>query len=240
MASGAEGVCIGKNDGDLIFILRFINWFRFGLGMDLVRKKLMLVGAIHDLHSLNFDSLHLFRKAYLYRRQFDYLAEAGSEADETGLVAALTRALSLSIGFEMGNIYADSGRGLGSIPEPYLSSLSLPDTFTQDLGVAVYYLSPYTIKYFFETLDWVKLDYSDQEKLQWAVSESLRNYARVATIGIDVLSLDNNFAYRPLVARKGEELNTSQPKTLRSAELVTEKEEILNFKSVKKRRFDLV
>ena len=166
----------------------------------------LLQEAIKDLPD-NDDSIILFGKAYLYRRQFEDLAEheldynpsgvVGVQCtctpngqvytytpskDFCGLVYALSKALSLSIGFEIKNVYEELERGIETIPSDLLPK-TLPDDFKQDLCAIVSDLTPYTVKTFFESLEWAKLDYNNPEKLQWAVSESLHNYARVAALG---------------------------------------------------------
>ena len=61
------------------------------------RKRMMLLQAFRDLPD---DALDNFRFAYIYRSQFDDLAESGSAEDAgSGLVAAVIRALALGTGF---------------------------------------------------------------------------------------------------------------------------------------------
>ncbi len=141
----------------------------------------LLQEAIKNLPD-NDDSIILFSKAYFYRRQFEDLAEHGIEYDAGGLAYALSKALSLSIGFEVKTVYEELERGIEKIPSDLLSK-TLPDNFKRDLCAIVSDLSPYTVKTFFESLEWAKLDYNDPQKLQWAISESLHNYARVAALG---------------------------------------------------------
>ena len=141
----------------------------------------LLQEAIKNLPD-NDDSIILFGKAYLYRRQFEDLAEHGIEYDSSGLMYALSKALSLSIGFEIKTVYEELERGIETIPNDLLPEI-LPDNFKQDLCAIVSDLTPYTVKTFFESLEWTKLDYNNPEKLQWAVSESLHSYARVAALG---------------------------------------------------------
>src|SRR3990167_1798003 len=58
-----------------------------------------------------------FRLAYSYRHRF-FEGEDGSEEDPSGLVAAVTRALSLSVGFQLGGdtIYSRCGKGIDNVP----------------------------------------------------------------------------------------------------------------------------
>ncbi len=170
----------------------------------------LLQGAINSLPD-NDKSITLFGKTYFFRRQFEDLAENELDynpdgvilvqrtpngqvytythsKDFSGLVYALSKALSLSIGFEIKTVYEELERGIERIPNDLLLE-TLLDNFKQDLCAIVSDLSPYTVKTFFESLEWAKLDYNDPQKLQWAVSESLHNYARVAALGTGMLEI---------------------------------------------------
>ncbi len=187
--------------------------------MEFLQKKQMLLEVFHCLPGDDY-SVSRFRKAYFYRRQFEYLAEYGNDGDDRGLVSALSTALYLSIGFEIGNVYADSERGLEHIPAQFLSEV-LPGNFKQDLCAAAHNLSEHTIKIFFESLDWAKLDYQNPEKLQWAVSESLHNYARIATVGTDFSPPEPPEVASSLpVKKKRKGWRKDQPNTLRSLDLM--------------------
>lgn len=153
--------------------------------MGLAYKELLLLGAFNSLpqHS---ESLSRFEKSYLYRSQFPFLGESGNETDSSGLIYAVSKALSLSVGFglERSTIYIDSGMGIETVPSELLTDLKPLENFREKLSETVHRLSSYTIAGFFQSLDWIKLDYLDQAKLQQAVEESLLNYARIATLGI--------------------------------------------------------
>lgn len=172
--------------------------------MEIPEMEKLLQEAIKNLPD-NDESITLFGKTYLFRRQFEDLAENELDYNSEGVVLvqctpneqaytythskdfcglgyALSKALSLSIGFEIKTVYEELGRGIETIPNDLLPEI-LPDNFKQDLCAIVSDLTPYTIKTFFESLEWTKLDYNNPEKLQWAVSESLHNYVRVAALG---------------------------------------------------------
>jgi len=185
--------------------------------MELSQKKQLLVEAFQRLPQDDY-SLSRFGKAYLYRRQFEYLAEYGNDGDDSGLVTAVSTALNLSVGFEIGNIYADSGRGVERIPAQFLSG-NWPRDFKQEVCAAVSNLSDYTVKIFFESLEWIQLEYQNPANLEWAVGESLHNYARVATFGIDS-SPPEVTPYLP--APKRSKRRKNQPETLRSPEFVAD------------------
>lgn len=180
--------------------------------MEIPEMEKLLQGAINSLPD-NDESITLFGKAYFFRRQFEDLAENEQEYNPNGIVCvqctctpsgqaytythskdfcglgyALSKALSLSIGFEIKTVYEELNRGIKKIPKILLPE-TLPDNFKQDLCAIVSDLTPYTVKTFFESLEWAKLDYNDPQKLQWAVSESLHNYARVAALGTGLLKV---------------------------------------------------
>lgn len=180
------------------------------IAMDASKMEKLLQEAINSLPD-NDESITLFGKAYLFRRLFEDLAENERDYNPNGIVRvqctctpngqiyrythskdfcglgyALSKALSLSIGFEVKTVYDELERGIEKIPNILLPK-TLPDNFKRDLCAIVSDLSPYTVKTFFESLEWAKLDYNDPLKLQWAVSESLHNYARVAALGTGLL-----------------------------------------------------
>ena len=129
------------------------------------------------------EALDLFQIAYLYRRQFEYLAESEPEED-SGLVSAVSRALSLSLdfGLEDRKVYASCDRGIDTISWDFLKP-SLSDNFKWEICRKVPQLPDYTISIFFDSLGRAEVDYQNSGKLQLAVAESLQNYARTATIG---------------------------------------------------------
>lgn len=168
----------------------------------------LLASAINCLPD-NDESITLFGKTYFFRRQFENLAENEQEYNPGGVILvqrthnrqvytpsralcglayALSKALSLSIGFEIKTVYEELEKGIERIPNNLLPEI-LPDNFKQDLCAIISDLSPYTVKTFFESLEWAKLDYNDPQKLQWAVSESLHNYARIAALGTGILGI---------------------------------------------------
>ncbi len=160
---------------------------------DLLSKKLMLLQAFNGLPE-RCEAVDMFRVAYLYRKQFDYLAESESEEDSDGLVSAVSRALSLSLdfGLEKTKLYVSSGKGIDTVSWNFLDS-SLSDNFKSKMCKAVPDASDYIIDVFFASLEWARIDYKHRGKLKLAVAESLLNYARTATLG--AIKFEDNFTY---------------------------------------------
>ena len=151
------------------------------------RKRMMLLQAFRDLPD---DALDNFRFAYIYRSQFDDLAESGSAEDAgSGLVAAVIRALALGTGFRYSYGCIKHDMGIDAIPdsgiESYVQSFEEMDDaeFRTQLYDAATKLSGYNVQTFFDSLKWFGVDYKDKAVLRRAVEESLLNYARTAMLG---------------------------------------------------------
>ncbi len=157
----------------------------------------------------NSQEMMLFRLAYSYRHHFDDLAEYGSEHDPKGLQAAVTRALSYSVGFTLGGsgIYRKSGRGVDTVDliEDYLEKGVDHRQFKAELYDAAIKLPGYVIERFFSSLGEAVIDRIgareagidekrcsaktaayNRHNLEQAVKESLLNYARTARLGLYV------------------------------------------------------
>ncbi|MEK6939417.1 MAG: hypothetical protein AABX31_01695 [Nanoarchaeota archaeon] len=169
--------------------------------MELAFKELLLLSTFTHLPK-NSEAVIRFEKSYLFRNRFPFLGESGSDQDSSGLVYAVSKALSLSIGFSDGGsaAFIESGKGIETISCEFLEALKPREYFQQKLLETVPRLSCYTLDCFFTTLDWVKVDYAGMEKLQMAVLESFQNYSRIAALGIEDDYIDHTKI--PAVSRK--------------------------------------
>lgn len=140
------------------------------------------------------QEIDLFRMAYLFRHQFDYLAESGSEEDPHGLTAAVSRALVLGQDSQINGkfLYEHSGRGVDSTPdssiELFLGSHEKQDdyNFKRELAETVTMLADYTVTLFFDSLRMNRINYQNPEALQEGVLNSFLSYAKTATLGVHV------------------------------------------------------
>lgn len=151
----------------------------------------MLLQAFRNLSD---DALDNFRLAYVYRSQFDDLAESGSAEDAgSGLAAAVIRALALGTGFRYSYDEIKCNLGIDAIPdsgiESYIQSFEEMDDaeFRTQLYDAATKLPGYNVQTFFGSLEWFGVDYKNKAVLRQAVEKSLLNYARTAMLGVGEL-----------------------------------------------------
>gem|GEM_PF-3940880 len=199
------------------------------------------LGLAFNNISANCMEMFFFRLAYSYRNQFDYLGENGSEEDPSGLIAAVSRSLSFSVGFQFDEAYLDSAWGIETIPriEEFLDKKMNNNHFKSNLYDAAIRLSDQKIHCFFETLGYSVIDLKrskiDHEQplthpsqritynldvLQQAVKKSLFNYARTAALGAHPESYDEE-EKPPQISVSRLKFQFRDGETVRSSDLAT-------------------